>query len=81
LLKEGAWELCTLFDVNFQPTHMSVSELETGFRKLAQKIYSDEFTRERQERYFATSRQARQPHRAHARSDWARRSLELKEQR
>lgn len=68
LLKESAWELCTLFDVNFRPTHMSVGELETGFRTLAQKIYSEEFTRERQERYFARWRQARQPDRARAQS-------------
>ncbi len=25
LLKENAWELCTLFDVNFRPTSMSVT--------------------------------------------------------
>lgn len=47
MLREGAWELCTLFDVNFRPTHMSVTELESGLRNLVGRLYSDEFTRER----------------------------------
>jgi radical SAM superfamily enzyme YgiQ (UPF0313 family) len=47
ILREGAWELCTLFDVNFQPAHMSVAELEAGLRNLGRRIYSGEFTRER----------------------------------
>jgi radical SAM superfamily enzyme YgiQ (UPF0313 family) len=44
LLREEAWELCTLFDVNFRPAKMSVSELEAGLRNLASRIYSEEFT-------------------------------------
>lgn len=51
LLKENAWELCTLFDVNFRPTHVTVSELESGFRNLAERLYSTDVTRERKERY------------------------------
>lgn len=51
LLREDAWELCTLFDVNFKPTHMSVSELESGFRDLAEKLYSADVTKERREHY------------------------------
>ena len=51
LLKEHAWELCTLFDVNFRPSHMSVAELESGFCSLAEKLYSDEATRERREMF------------------------------
>ena len=64
LLKENAWDLCTLFDVNFRPTHMSIAELEAGLRHLAEKLYSDDFTRERQERYFARARQSRRGRRA-----------------
>src|SRR5262249_27432483 len=30
LLQNNAWELCTLFDVNFRPAQMSVAELEKG---------------------------------------------------
>lgn len=59
LLREDAWELCTLFDVNFRPTHMSVSELERGFRDLAEKLYSAEATSERRERYRERWRSAR----------------------
>src|SRR5207237_3230667 len=51
LLRENAWELCTLFDVNFKPTRMSVSELECGFRSLAEKLYSADATKQRKERY------------------------------
>jgi len=49
LLRETAWEFCTLFDVNFRPTDMSVSELESGFRNLAEKLYSGDVTKERRE--------------------------------
>lgn len=52
LLSEKAWELCTLFDVNFKPANMSVAELETGFRTLVQRLYSADFTSERRERFF-----------------------------
>lgn len=51
VLKEKDWARCTLFDVNFQPKNMSVRELEIGFRDLAEKIYSAEFTQERRNRY------------------------------
>jgi radical SAM superfamily enzyme YgiQ (UPF0313 family) len=51
LLREEAWELCTLFDVNFQPEHMSVRELELGFRDLAARLYSTLATRARRERF------------------------------
>lgn len=47
LLVEGASERCTLFDINFQPTHMSVSELETGYRKLLSRLYNEEFVQTR----------------------------------
>jgi len=51
ILREEAWELCTLFDVNFRPTHMSVAELEAGLRNLASRLYSEEFTRERRRNF------------------------------
>jgi radical SAM superfamily enzyme YgiQ (UPF0313 family) len=51
LLHKDAWELCTLFDVNFRPALMSVSELESGFRSLAEKLYRADVTKERRERY------------------------------
>lgn len=51
LLQQEAWELCTLFDVNFRPDRMSVAELERGFRELAGRLYSAEFTQHRRERF------------------------------
>jgi len=40
ILRDNAWELCTLFDINFQPKNMSVAELQSGFLKLAKQLYS-----------------------------------------
>ncbi len=60
ILRDEAWELCTLFDVNFQPAKMSVAELEAGLRKLGSLIYSDESTQKRRSdfrrNYIATHR-------------------------
>jgi radical SAM superfamily enzyme YgiQ (UPF0313 family) len=42
ILRDEAWDMCTLFDVNFQPAKMSVSELEAGLRSLIHRIYEDE---------------------------------------
>jgi radical SAM superfamily enzyme YgiQ (UPF0313 family) len=52
LIKEDAWELCTLFDVNYQPENMTVAELEDNFRWLASEIYSSRETKNRQTNYF-----------------------------
>jgi radical SAM superfamily enzyme YgiQ (UPF0313 family) len=38
ILRDGAWELCTLFDVNFVPSAMSVAQLEGGLRDLARDL-------------------------------------------
>jgi radical SAM superfamily enzyme YgiQ (UPF0313 family) len=59
LLQEDAWELCTLFDVNFRPDSMTVAELESGFRGLAEKLYGADFTRQRREGYFRRLRGSR----------------------
>lgn len=47
ILVENASERCTLFDINFQPSHMSVGELESGYRSLLQRLYSEEFVQTR----------------------------------
>jgi len=57
LLREDAWELCTLFDVNLEPAGMSVAELETGLLSLASQIYCDDFIKQRREGFFARRRQ------------------------
>jgi radical SAM superfamily enzyme YgiQ (UPF0313 family) len=60
ILKDGAWELCTLFDVNFQPKNMSVEELETGFLELIGRIYDDKFVDQRRRRFFKRRNEIRQ---------------------
>ena len=56
ILRERAWDLCTLFDVNFRPSHMSVAELESGFRGLISLIYSAEATQRRRAQFYANYR-------------------------
>jgi radical SAM superfamily enzyme YgiQ (UPF0313 family) len=63
LLRANAWELCTLFDVNFQPQHMSVEDLEHGLRELGRKLYSEEFTSERHQGFH---RRYRKKHKSQA---------------
>jgi radical SAM superfamily enzyme YgiQ (UPF0313 family) len=58
LLREGAWELCTLFDVNFVPNKMNVEELQTGFLRLAKQVYSAEETSERRRKFKAMLRRS-----------------------
>lgn len=52
LIDPEAWEACTLFDVNYLPEKMSVTELETGFRELGRRIYDTGFIEERRRRFF-----------------------------
>lgn len=47
LLEEGAWEKCTLFDVNYRPMGMSVEDLEQGLIELGRRLYSEEATKRR----------------------------------
>jgi radical SAM superfamily enzyme YgiQ (UPF0313 family) len=49
IIRDQAWELCTLFDVNFHPAKMSAMELEAGLRMLVNRIYSAESTEKRRE--------------------------------
>jgi radical SAM superfamily enzyme YgiQ (UPF0313 family) len=51
LLEDGAWEKCTLFDLNFRPSHMTEDELRQGFRDLVVKLYGDAFTAYRREAF------------------------------
>jgi len=59
IIHEQAWELCTLFDVNFVPDSMSVEELESNFRWLVSELYSDEETQRRKSHFFQQLRAAR----------------------
>jgi radical SAM superfamily enzyme YgiQ (UPF0313 family) len=51
LLQERYWDRCTLFDVNYKPSGMSVEELETGLRWLFEKTYNDEQFNKRKRNY------------------------------
>src|SRR6185436_16319362 len=47
LLKDRAWELCTMFDINLQPKNMSIAELQSGFLRLGKELYSADETNRR----------------------------------
>lgn len=47
LLTDRDWSHYTLFDVTFQPDQMSVEELEAGFRRVVQAVFSNEANKKR----------------------------------
>jgi radical SAM superfamily enzyme YgiQ (UPF0313 family) len=51
ILRDRAWELCTLFDINIQPQSMSVAELQAGFLGLVKQLYSETETQTRRRRF------------------------------
>lgn len=53
LLAPDAWEYCTLYDVNFQPSRMSPQQLQDGFNALIARVYSPEETARRRNRFKA----------------------------
>ncbi len=67
LIKDNAWELCTLFDVNFQPEQMTVAELESNFRWLVRELYSEQATKQRKKNFYRQLRQVRRSERLHGR--------------
>jgi len=59
LIKDDAWETCTLFDVNFIPDSMTVKELEDGFKWLVTELYNESFTTWRRKMFRKNLREAR----------------------
>ena len=59
ILERGRWDLCTLFDVNFEPRGMSARELREGIYWLTKRLYSDECTAFRRRGFFTRMRRAR----------------------
>jgi radical SAM superfamily enzyme YgiQ (UPF0313 family) len=51
IIRDKAWELCTLFDINITPRNMSVEELQSGFLKLAKELYSAQETHGRRRKF------------------------------
>ena len=49
ILEPGRWDLCTLFDVNYEPRGMSADELRAGLRSLSARLYTAEAIRRRRE--------------------------------
>lgn len=52
LLHPGRWDLCTLFDVNFQPRDMTPQQLREGMYWLSERLYSAETTERRRRPFF-----------------------------
>src|ERR1043166_3782041 len=51
IIRDQAWELCTLFDINITPKNMSVTELQNGFLGLVKQLYSAEETNQRRRQF------------------------------
>lgn len=52
IIDRDAWQLCTLFDVNYRPIGMSPQQLREGIYRLGAELYSDEATRRRRKGFF-----------------------------
>ncbi len=52
ILKPGAWDRCTLFDVNIEPRGMTPDELQRGLLELAGRVYEPSFVESRRRRFF-----------------------------
>jgi radical SAM superfamily enzyme YgiQ (UPF0313 family) len=51
IIHDRAWELCTLFDINFRPKSMTVEQLQAGFLSLVKRLYSTEETAGRRRQF------------------------------
>jgi radical SAM superfamily enzyme YgiQ (UPF0313 family) len=56
IIEPGRWDLCTLFDVNYIPTHMTPDELRQGMRWLTRRLYSAQTTERRRKPFFDRAR-------------------------
>ena len=54
IIRDRAWELCTLFDINFTPKDMTVEQLQSGFLHLVKRLYSTEETSDRRRKFKAS---------------------------
>jgi radical SAM superfamily enzyme YgiQ (UPF0313 family) len=62
ILRDRAWELCTLFDLNIQPRNMSIGEMQAGFLKLVTTLYSAEETQARRRGFKQRLKRAQPAH-------------------
>jgi radical SAM superfamily enzyme YgiQ (UPF0313 family) len=54
ILEPERWDLCTLFDVNFQPRNMTVEQLREGMYWLTERLYSAACMERRRRPFFET---------------------------
>src|SRR5690606_20684194 len=59
LTHAGGWERFTLFDIDFVPTPLGAETLRRGFHDRVARLYAEDFTRWRQERFKKQLREAR----------------------
>jgi radical SAM superfamily enzyme YgiQ (UPF0313 family) len=59
IIDKDRWDLCTLFDVNYEPRGMSAPELKAGIYWLTERLYSDECTAFRRNGFFKMRREHR----------------------
>jgi radical SAM superfamily enzyme YgiQ (UPF0313 family) len=52
ILQPGRWDLCTLFDVNYQPKNMTAEDLRQGLYWLTERLYSESCLRKRRLPFF-----------------------------
>jgi uncharacterized protein DUF4070 len=52
ILAPGRWDLCTLFDVNYQPKNMTVEQLREGVYWLAERLYNEDCLMKRRKPFF-----------------------------
>jgi len=69
IIEVDAWEKCTLFDINYIPKKMTTDALSEGFKKLALRLYSEEFTQTRKKRFKDILRKNIQTEKKSLRSD------------
>lgn len=56
ILEPGAWQKCTLFDVNFVPQNMTPERLQRGLLETAERLYTDEALKRRRDKFFSQLR-------------------------
>jgi radical SAM superfamily enzyme YgiQ (UPF0313 family) len=52
ILAPGRWDLCTLFDVNYEPKNMTVAQLREGVYWLAERLYNENALLSRRKPFF-----------------------------
>ena len=51
IIEDRRWDKCTLFDVNFIPSHMTPQELQDGLVRLGQRLYREDFIAKRRSKF------------------------------